>query len=78
VSPSLLVISISDVEEALFTVRLSAVIVSVAISVWKVNASVVVADEPGASVNEEGSVPEVSIVAFPGRIGDPLAVTPTE
>ena len=52
-----------------------AVMVSVPLPVWKVNASAIVADAPGASVVFDGSVPVASVVTS-GVTGEPVGTTP--
>ena len=77
VDPALSVISTRlnppDVPAARLTV--AAVIVSVPLAVWNVNASAIVAAPPGASVALDGSVPVASVVAL-GVTGDPVGVAP--
>ena len=75
--PASLVISMSEtparVPGAIVTV--TAVIASVPLPVWKVNASAIVAAPPGAMVALAGSVPLPSVVTF-GVTGEPVGTTP--
>ena len=77
VDPALSVISTKlrppDVPVASVTV--TAVIVSVPLPVWNVNASAIVADALGAIVALLGSVPVANVVTF-GVTGEPVGTTP--
>ena len=57
------------------SVTVTAVIVSVPLPVWNVNASAIVAAPEGAIVTLPGSVPVASVVTF-GVIGEPVGTTP--
>ena len=63
----------ADVPDARLTV--TAVMVSVPLPVWKVNASAIVAAPPGLMVALPGSAPLPSVVTF-GVTGEPTGTTP--
>ena len=77
VLPALSVISarLSPADVPLASVTVTAVIVSVPLPVWNVNASAMVAAPPGASDALEGSLPVASVVTL-GDTGEPLGVAP--
>ena len=77
VAPVVSVIStrLSPADVPVAKVTVTAVIVSVPLPVWNVNASTMVAAPPGARLALLGSVPVASVVTF-GDTGDPVGVAP--
>ena len=77
VEPALSVIStrLSPPDVPAASVTVIAVIVSVPLAVWNVNASAIVAAPPGARLAFDGSVPVANVVMF-GVTGDPVGVAP--